>query len=77
MATIPFNGNDWYWATTDGSKRIYSSKRNAYVYPYDTAYLAFVAAQGGTTPWPVDTSGNQTTAALQDVVKQYGITLPF
>lgn len=66
---------DWYWLSKDG--RIYSSGRNALVYPYDTLYLTFKNAHGGTTPWPIDTGGLQTAAALQDVVAQYGITLPF
>jgi hypothetical protein len=64
---------DWYWTASDG-QRIYSSARNALVYPYDTAYLAFVAAHG-TPPWPIDANGQQTTAAMQAVMSQYGITL--
>jgi len=72
---LTFNPMDWYWLNQDG--RIYSSKRNALVYSYDSAYLAFVAANGGVSPWPIDINGLQTTAALQAVVGNYGITLPF
>lgn len=70
-----FNPQNWYWAAKDG--RIYSSARNALVYSYDSAYLAFVATNGGATPWPVDTTGQPTAAALQAVMSQYGIALPF
>lgn len=72
---ITFNPNDWYWTAKDG--RIYSSKRNLLVYSYDTLYLLFVQNNGGSTPWPADANGVQSTAALQVVVGQYGITLPF
>jgi hypothetical protein len=68
-----FTPLDWYWLAKDG--RTYSSARNALVYSYDSAYLAFVAKHGGITPWPVDANGQQTTAALQAVMSQYGITL--
>ncbi len=66
---------DWFWKASDG--RIYSSKRNALVYSYDSAYLAFVTQHGGCTPWPLDASGVQTTAAMQAVMTPYGVTLPF
>jgi sarcosine oxidase gamma subunit len=71
-----FTPNNWYWTANDGV-RVYSSAKNALVYPYDTGYLSFVAQQGGQTPWPVDISGNQTTAALAQVMAAYGITLSF
>jgi hypothetical protein len=70
-----YNPLDWYWLATDG--RIYASARNKLVYPYDTAYLAFIATNGGVTPWPIDTNGKQTTASMQAVMSLYGITLPF
>jgi len=73
MTYTPLN---WYWAASDGV-RVYASARNALVYHYDTGYLAFLATNGMATPWPVDANGQQTTAALQAVVGQYGITLPF
>jgi len=64
---------DWYWLASDG--RIYSSARNALVYSYDSAYLAFVAKHGGCTPWPGDANGQQTMAAMQDVMSPYGVTI--
>lgn len=72
---ILFNPLDWYWLASDG--RIYSSKRNILVYTYDSPYLSFLAINGGTTPWPTDGSGKQTTAAMQAVMTPYGIVLPF
>lgn len=74
-AAMQYTPADWYWKASDG--RVYASGRNALVYPYDSPYLAFVARWGGCTPWPTDAAGNQTTQALQDVVGQYGIVLPF
>jgi hypothetical protein len=69
------NPLNWYWTALDG--RIYSSAKNSLVYPYDAGFLAFVAANGGSTPWPIDTNGQQTTAALQAVLTPHNITLPF
>jgi hypothetical protein len=66
---------NWYWINSDG--RIYSSARNILVPPYDAGYMAFVAKNGAATSWPVDINYKQTTAALQAVMSQYGITLSF
>jgi hypothetical protein len=62
---------DWYWKASDG--RVYSSKRSALVYPYDSGYLAFVAKYGAASPWPIDAQGKQTNQALADVLAAYGI----
>ena len=67
-----FNPADWYWIAKTG--RTYSSARNAFVYPYDFAYLAFVAKNGAASPWPIDASGQQTSASLVEVLSFYGIT---
>jgi hypothetical protein len=71
-----YNPLDWYWAAADGT-RIYSSKRNVLVYNYDTGYLTFLATYGAASPWPLDTSGKQTTASMQAVMTPYQIVLPF
>ena len=71
--THMFKASDWYWIATDG--RIYSSKRNRLVYPYDPAYLAFVASTSKATPWPSDASGVQSAQALVDTLALYGITV--
>ena len=62
---------DWYWKANDG--RVYSSKRSALIYPYDSGYLAFVAKYGAASPWPIDAQGNQTNQALREVLSAYGI----
>lgn len=72
-ATGLFTPSDWYWISKD--QRIYSSKRNALVYVYDPGYLAFVAQFGAATAWPTDVSGNQTNAALQEMLTIYGINV--
>jgi hypothetical protein len=71
----PYDPRSWYWTAADG--RIYSGGRNALVFGTDPGYLAFTQTVGGTTPWPADTSGAQTAAALQEVLTPYGIVLPF
>jgi hypothetical protein len=71
-----YNPLDWYWLNSQDS-RIYSSKRNVLVYPYDTGYLTFVATYGAAAPWPLDISGKQTTASMQAIMTQYQIILPF
>jgi len=72
---ITFNAIDWYWIAQDG--RIYGSKKNAMVYPYDPGYLNFLSKHGQASPWPIDVSGAQTTASLQAVMTYYGVTLSF
>lgn len=65
-----FNVKDWYWLASDG--RVYSSARLAQLTTSDAGYQAFVAANGGAGSWPQDASGNQTLAALQEVLSAYG-----
>lgn len=64
-----FNALNWYWIDKTG--RIFSSLKNQLVNARDPVYLAFVAQNGGTTSWPIDANGNQTTAALQAVMQFY------
>ena len=55
---------DRYWTATDG--RIYSSARNALINASDVSYQQFLAVfLGFVTPWPSDSSGQQTTASLR------------
>jgi hypothetical protein len=65
-----FNPANWYWLADDG--RVYSSARQIVVNVSDPGYVAWVAANTA-TPWPRDGAGNQTDAALQDVVAPYGL----
>jgi hypothetical protein len=67
---------DWFWATTDGSGRIYSGMRNALVAATDIGYSEFLNYGKLPAPWPVDTNGNQTTQSLQAILP-FGVVLPF
>jgi hypothetical protein len=68
---MQYNPFDWYWLAKDG--RLYSSSREGIVSPTDTAYEAWLAGSDGPTAWPVDTTGNQTSAALQQVLAPYNL----
>jgi hypothetical protein len=39
----------------------------------DPGHVAFIAAYGGCTPWPLDDSGQQTSDSLKQVLASYGI----
>jgi hypothetical protein len=71
FAPQTFTPANWYWIARNGS--IYSSARNTLVTSWDPAYVAFVAQNGGTTPWPNDSSGNQTSAAMAAILSMYNI----
>lgn len=60
---------NWYWIDSKG--RIFSSSKNALVTAFDPGYLAFIAVNGKASPWPTDTNGVQSAAALQAVISYY------
>jgi hypothetical protein len=62
---------DWYWSGTPG---VYGSKRGGLVAnpSTDSAYQAWRVNQTP-TPWPVDASGQQDTAALDWVLENVGL----
>ncbi|WP_315701282.1 MULTISPECIES: DUF4376 domain-containing protein [unclassified Bradyrhizobium] len=66
-----FNLADWYWLADDG--RVWSSRVAAIVPSNDQAYMAWVGAGNGPSPWPTDASGAQTSASLQEVLSPYGL----
>lgn len=66
-----FDPADWYWEADDG--RLYSSAAQALVNP-DMAYQDWLQDHQPTR-WPVDEGGEQTDAALQEVLSPYGRTL--
>lgn len=68
-----FNPADWYWIKEDGA--IYSSASQAFVEADDAAFVAWRSAGATPTPYPRDTAGNESEAALQDVLSPYGIYL--
>ena len=57
---------NWYWLHSDG--RIYASARKAIIDDEDAAYIAWRKAGNYPTPWPWDEAGEQTDAALQEVL---------
>jgi hypothetical protein len=63
-----YNPHDWYWINGDG--RIYASKRQIIV---DASDPEFISAGAATTPWPRDSEGDQTDAALQGVLAPYSL----
>lgn len=68
--TFPF---DHYWAAEDG--RVFSSARCATVAKDDAGYAAWCDANGCSgTVWPSDEAGAQTLAALDDVLRPYGLS---
>ena len=71
--TKAFTPGDWYWIARNGS--IYASGRNVLVPAWDAAYVAFVRLQGGTTPWPNDANGQQTSASMAQNMLLYGIVV--
>ena len=67
-----FNPSHWYWLrVSDGAT--YSSAAKTRVLSSDTGYVAWVAAGFRTTPWPVDSSGSQTSEALVSVLEAFGL----
>jgi len=64
----------WYWLADDG--RLYFSAEQALVEADDEAYLAWRETTGYVpTRWPEDDAGEQTDAALSDVLAVYGLRL--
>lgn len=66
-----FNPADWYWLADDG--RIFASARMTIVDVNDEDYVAWAAGGGFPTIWPRDDEGEQTDAALQEVLRPYGL----
>jgi hypothetical protein len=68
---MTFNPYDWYWLADDGS--IFASARETIVDETDADYLEWTGAGNTPTLWPRDDAGNQTTAALQEVLTPYNL----
>jgi hypothetical protein len=67
-----FNPIDWYWKK-DNATDAFSSARMTMVGLNDAGYLAHIAAYGNATRWPNDSEGNQSQAALQDLLNPYNL----
>ncbi|MEH2565311.1 hypothetical protein [Bradyrhizobium sp. AZCC 2289] len=67
----------WWWLADDG--RLFSSENVTITDVSDPKYIAW---QGTDQPvaeaqiWPRDSTGAQTTASMQAVMDEYGITVP-
>ena len=59
----------WYWLADDG--RVYSGPLQAIVSQQDPGYVAWIEPGRVATAWPRDLAGNQTDAALQQVLEQH------
>jgi hypothetical protein len=66
-----YNPFDWYWLADDG--RVFASKRQVIVTDADAEYQAWLTAGNHPSDWPRDLAGEQTDAALQDVLRPYNI----
>ncbi len=64
----------WFWLAQDG--RVYAGDRQAVVTESDPGYTAWIGSGGKPTPWPRDDDGEQTVAAMQEVVAPYGMNVP-
>ncbi len=63
----------WYWLADDG--RLFSSAASALIQASDAGYVAWLADGTRATSWPRDTTGAQTSAALQWVFDQAGLAV--
>ena len=75
---IRYNSAAWYWIgqpVGQSSPIIYSSAGAAVVPSTDATYEAWVAAGGVATPWPRDSTGAITTAALDAVLTAAGLPI--
>lgn len=67
-----YNPHDWYWKD-DGGK-IFSSAAEALVSDTDPKFKAWLARGLQPTRWPVDDTGTQTAAALDEVLAAHGLS---
>lgn len=66
-----FVPNQWYWLADDG--RVFSGPLESVVTTSDPDYVAWTGLGNIPTAWPHDEDGNQTDAALQDVLMPFGM----
>lgn len=68
-----YNPQNWYWLAEDG--RIYSSAKQALIKDTNEDFIAWTKAGHPPTPWPKDRDGEETDAALAEVLAPYGLRL--
>lgn len=70
---MEFRATNWYWRAEDG--RIYSSAGQTIINEKDKNFLAWQEAGYLPMPWPKDSEGKETDAALAAVLAFYGLKL--
>lgn len=60
----------WFWRASDG--RVFSPQAGLITAKHK-AFTTFTASGRAATPWPKDDSGSETEAALDDVLRPYGL----
>ena len=68
---MTYDPNNWYWLADDA--RVYGSSAQTIVTDTDAGYVAWTGDGNIATPWPRDDAGNQTDAALQDVLTPHNV----
>jgi hypothetical protein len=68
---MTYTPTNWWWVAADD--RAYGSLKQLITTTADPDYVAWIGAGNAATIWPQDGSGNQTNAALQDVLTPYDL----
>ncbi len=70
---MQYTPTNWYWIAENG--RIYSSAKQAIITSKDDAFIKWQASGYLPTPWPKDAQGQQSDAALAEVIEPFGLKL--
>ena len=70
---MQYTPTNWYWIAENG--RIYSSAKQAIITSNDDDFLKWQASGYLPTPWPKDALGQQSDAALAEVIEPFGLKL--
>ena len=70
---MQYTPTNWYWIAENG--RIYSSAKQAIINSKDDAFIKWQASGYLPTPWPKDAQGQQSDAALAEVIEPFGLKL--
>lgn len=68
-----FKADDWYWVIGDDRARVFSSKKDAYVYADDTEYQAWLALEN--TP-STSSSEDEFARYMSEAYPSIELTLP-
>ena len=70
---MQYTPTNWYWIAENG--RIYSSAKQAIITSKDDDFIKWQASGYLPTPWPKDAHGQQSDAALAEVIAPFGLKL--